>query len=102
MIRRPPRSTLFPYTTLFRSPRDREKLQVEFDGGGRAREHDDLAVVWREPIGPYRQGVGAGRDVLLRAAERHAVESHPRTPGEQIRRAHVRNPVTIKSRMTTS
>src|SRR5436309_5024095 len=28
MIRRPPRSTLFPYTTLFRSPRAR---------GGRAR-----------------------------------------------------------------
>src|SRR2546422_6898055 len=24
MIRRPPRSTLFPYTTLFRSPRARE------------------------------------------------------------------------------
>src|SRR2546430_9316523 len=24
MIRRPPRSTLFPYTTLFRSPRERE------------------------------------------------------------------------------
>src|SRR3989454_9279279 len=29
MIRRPPRSTLFPYTTLFRSPADRE-----------ARDHD--------------------------------------------------------------
>src|SRR3712207_8433882 len=30
MIRRPPRSTLFPYTTLFRSPRgaDRKKLIV--------------------------------------------------------------------------
>src|SRR2546422_11563189 len=33
MIRRPPRSTLFPYTTLFRSPRhqraaDREHLQL--------------------------------------------------------------------------
>src|SRR3989449_7928137 len=27
MIRRPPRSTLFPYTTLFRSPRA-EKVQV--------------------------------------------------------------------------
>src|SRR3712207_7386903 len=27
MIRRPPRSTLFPYTTLFRSP-NREKLPV--------------------------------------------------------------------------
>src|SRR2546430_5701811 len=25
MIRRPPRSTLFPYTTLFRSPRDRRR-----------------------------------------------------------------------------
>src|SRR2546425_8618903 len=27
MIRRPPRSTLFPYTTLFRSPRGRSKRQ---------------------------------------------------------------------------
>src|SRR3712207_7618182 len=25
MIRRPPRSTLFPYTTLFRSPRDHHR-----------------------------------------------------------------------------
>src|SRR5258707_6087831 len=25
MIRRPPRSTLFPYTTLFRSPRERAR-----------------------------------------------------------------------------
>src|SRR2546429_2969879 len=29
MIRRPPRSTLFPYTTLFRSPRDlAERMQA--------------------------------------------------------------------------
>src|SRR2546427_6725841 len=27
MIRRPPRSTLFPYTTLFRSPGDQEPLR---------------------------------------------------------------------------
>src|SRR3712207_7362532 len=27
MIRRPPRSTLFPYTTLFRSPHDREQRE---------------------------------------------------------------------------
>src|SRR5256885_10938752 len=26
MIRRPPRSTLFPYTTLFRSPSDRARM----------------------------------------------------------------------------
>src|SRR3712207_7151468 len=34
MIRRPPRSTLFPYTTLFRSSRDREGLR-------RASSRDD-------------------------------------------------------------
>src|SRR2546422_9460796 len=28
MIRRPPRSTLFPYTTLFRSPRGEEVLEA--------------------------------------------------------------------------
>src|SRR2546425_5932334 len=36
MIRRPPRSTLFPYTTLFRSSRDTRHLgregQIEEDG----------------------------------------------------------------------
>src|SRR5258708_20152040 len=43
MIRRPPRSTLFPYTTLFRSevPRDRERLiarpLVQAPGRGVAR-----------------------------------------------------------------
>src|SRR2546429_6568455 len=29
MIRRPPRSTLFPYTTLFRSVRDRGRMEAE-------------------------------------------------------------------------
>src|SRR3712207_7490768 len=28
MIRRPPRSTLFPYTTLFRSPREQDVLRL--------------------------------------------------------------------------
>src|SRR3712207_7251122 len=32
MIRRPPRSTLFPYTTLFRSVRDPSALQEAFAG----------------------------------------------------------------------
>src|SRR5438270_3108531 len=39
MIRRPPRSTLFPYTTLFRSRqhdlRDRHGLRVDTPGGER-------------------------------------------------------------------
>src|SRR5260370_22429308 len=38
MIRRPPRSTLFPYTTLFRSPAHRQRQ----DG---RRAHPDLRVV---------------------------------------------------------
>src|SRR2546426_8612507 len=39
MIRRPPRSTLFPYTTLFRSPSGLHQVRMEFayDGGGLAK-----------------------------------------------------------------
>src|SRR2546430_7887077 len=48
MIRRPPRSTLFPYTTLFRS--DAARRQAEH---GRAREdaeeHLDFEAVSRKP-----------------------------------------------------
>src|SRR2546425_3054303 len=37
MIRRPPRSTLFPYTTLFRSPRaQHHQLAALFEHGARA------------------------------------------------------------------
>src|SRR3712207_8431634 len=38
MIRRPPRSTLFPYTTLFRSERDHDEL-------GEPEAHDDPAEI---------------------------------------------------------
>src|SRR3712207_7651229 len=43
MIRRPPRSTLFPYTTLFRSARVSGARRL---GGGLAdaRDHADLAL----------------------------------------------------------
>src|SRR5258708_14470303 len=34
MIRRPPRSTLFPYPTLFRSDRSEMDEQLAQDGGG--------------------------------------------------------------------
>src|SRR3712207_7649010 len=36
MIRRPPRSTLFPYTTLFRSVGEREVVEGEPLGAGEA------------------------------------------------------------------
>src|SRR3712207_8913071 len=45
MIRRPPRSTLFPYTTLFRSVRV-ERLDPRGGGGAEARQEAvDLGVV---------------------------------------------------------
>src|SRR5256886_17584828 len=40
MIRRPPRSTLFPYTTLFRSPSTRSRAP---NRGGTTMTSDDLA-----------------------------------------------------------
>src|SRR2546425_3736232 len=47
MIRRPPRSTLFPYTTLFRSAfeRDEQVLRLEIT------VHDSLAVRRRQATG---------------------------------------------------
>src|SRR3989442_11837573 len=38
MIRRPPRSTLFPYTTLFRSPERRASRQVRSSPGASSRQ----------------------------------------------------------------
>src|SRR3712207_6883209 len=51
MIRRPPRSTLFPYTTLFRSP------AIEVVRDGRVRFHPDrwgrVYLDWLENIRPW-------------------------------------------------
>src|SRR3712207_8764485 len=58
MIRRPPRSTLFPYTTLFRSRRPQGGYRAALGRGGRAGAVEPL----RAPGGPAR-----GRD---RAGER--------------------------------
>src|SRR3712207_7713981 len=49
MIRRPPRSTLFPYTTLFRSCVERNKARPDRDFG---------AGVPRRMIQEIRKGVG--------------------------------------------
>src|SRR5215211_5458291 len=49
MIRRPPRSTLFPYTTLFRSPAHRLEVPAVLELGGEAagleiHRHADQAI----------------------------------------------------------
>src|SRR3712207_7355497 len=45
MIRRPPRSTLFPYTTLFRSVQAQQRLGVR-----RANVEVPVVVVDRDPV----------------------------------------------------
>src|SRR5687768_17917905 len=52
MIRRPPRSTLFPYTTLFRSARDRRRSR-------HPRRSDERTAAARRGQAP--QGRGAER-----------------------------------------
>src|SRR5258708_26473653 len=96
MIRRPPRSTLFPYTTLFRSR-------------GRHREHAVIAFVLQ-----LERAVQLG---LGRLDQRHvltpdtvAIADHqPRAAAarklrgrREIGRAHVCTPVTTSSRMPSS
>src|SRR3712207_8866221 len=59
MIRRPPRSTLFPYTTLFRSPVDQFSCKLPLSWGlfpSRARLPQGLV---RPPDDPSRSHQGA-------------------------------------------
>src|SRR5436309_6140900 len=54
MIRRPPRSTLFPYTTLFRSLRPADRALREPRSGGRGDDADPARDVRARP-GPARR-----------------------------------------------
>src|SRR2546426_8613578 len=58
MIRRPPRSTLFPYTTLFRSLAE----------GTAIEELDDLMVQFGFPVGPITLLDEVGLDVAEKVA----------------------------------
>src|SRR2546430_16276747 len=68
MIRRPPRSTLFPYTTLFRSHGDRRVPFVEFYTGYRRSvlRPDELIAAVEIPAIAGRQGF---REVGTRAGQ---------------------------------
>src|SRR3712207_8521884 len=63
MIRRPPRSTLFPYTTLFRSP-------LRFFGHGRERVGEELSLPLDPVLGEQLRREGRGGDL-----------AHPRDRG---------------------
>src|SRR3712207_7056027 len=70
MIRRPPRSTLFPYTTLFRSVEREERLPV----GPAAGEDDEVAIDDRRArVAPLDDAVGV---VLCAVFLRQRSEEH--------------------------
>src|SRR3712207_8585395 len=76
MIRRPPRSTLFPYTTLFRSPRERV-LAVRLDG---CREGQHLVLGAR-----HGRHAGYGRLALRQGpglVEEHGIHRAHALQGE--------------------
>src|SRR3712207_7022113 len=75
MIRRPPRSTLFPYTTLFRSP----VLFSLADRAGRRRDrHGNAIVAFQQHPCDRRlaRAAGAGEDV--ERSEEHTSELQSR------------------------
>src|SRR3712207_7373636 len=80
MIRRPPRSTLFPYTTLFRSRPDRRpagasRAQSLLDGTG-------ITVPDGDPLAPYAEDVcddlSQDRLAALARSEEHTSELQSR------------------------
>src|SRR2546427_1822528 len=82
MIRRPPRSTLFPYTTLFRS------------------HHTCLPIGDRRGARPERTGGRWHVHIVLVRVLRHRRQHTDHRV--KIGRAHVLTPVTVKSRMPAS
>src|SRR2546426_7433065 len=66
MIRRPPRSTLFPYTTLFRSyditGGRYEETNYDAQGSGANYARDSLKKLWKRDM---------ARDDALRVVARH-------------------------------
>src|SRR5690349_22866414 len=76
MIRRPPRSTLFPYTTLFRSLAAGGRSVAECDEGAEAR--DDVPARRQTNHGKRRDRRGVSRRVHGRS-QRHGREDRKST-----------------------
>src|SRR3712207_8940651 len=99
MIRRPPRSTLFPYTTLFRSvggfdpvvrfPGEEERLSLDLAAAGWGIAYVDSVTVHHHPStkrhAPEQRRTAIWRSRLLTAVMRRPWPE----VGRQIGRAHV-------------
>src|SRR3712207_7057492 len=77
MIRRPPRSTLFPYTTLFRS--ERERREHDRDRAAQAGPADEHALAPPESLPERRHPDGERpRDEHEHRSEEHTSELQSR------------------------
>src|ERR1039458_8023953 len=90
MIRRPPRSTLFPYTTLFRSLLQHQELGIARLAAATTSGDDEVRAFG---IGRLHDRVRAGLRLPLAKAEHQLVMaclrdsfSNPAFPGDQVRR----------------
>src|SRR3712207_7015046 len=80
MIRRPPRSTLFPYTTLFRSAASAGPVPFAEESVG--VEHDTAVLA----VGP-RTFAGHGCTVMLKTPLRETPELFETLPGYELLRS---------------
>src|SRR2546430_11104054 len=78
MIRRPPRSTLFPYTTLFRSPREQVAAVQRQPGAhpGIVVAEFGTEVEALLQVGPTRGEFGADREVSPPGRDTSRSEEH--------------------------
>src|SRR3712207_8071687 len=78
MIRRPPRSTLFPYTTLFRSAQEQDVRLLELDVPVVALHHLHALVVVVDGDRERALRLLLADDVLLERSEEHTSELQSR------------------------
>src|SRR3712207_8144479 len=77
MIRRPPRSTLFPYTTLFRSQAGAEDHRRSETLDAAAEQQQRVAARQEREDGPHAEHQAAG------AEDRAVAEGVPQAAGDQ-------------------
>src|SRR3712207_7345006 len=78
MIRRPPRSTLFPYTTLFRSQRQREQPAITEPAREPGKGAAGTAEALGEPVDPVAGRERADEADVLARSEEHTSELQSR------------------------